>query len=209
MRTDEELRAETSLGEQDAAKLSPRESYGLPADVYRDERQYERVVEVPVNEPVPVEFVPSLWTAVQSGSWAILAAIIVVWLRYGNKITDYLSNQKEIQEQLVELHKDNQKHRQTTEERLTKAELSIERMLMVLTNGRNFGSNYFANSEARAFSEQNQNTGANERSFSQQRLQPNQTKDFSALDNPQANPEDYRLRNQQSVDDQGGSGGRH
>lgn len=105
------------------------------------ERQIDATIEVTPDRPLPVEYIPNVWSTIQSGAYAIILVVVVIWLRYGGKVIDYLDNQKEIQATLLELHKDNQSNKRTTDERLTRLESNIEKMLMYLTQDfRTFGS---------------------------------------------------------------------
>lgn len=90
-------------------------------------------IEVTPDQPIPVQYVPDVWSTIQSGAYAIIIVAVVIWLRYGGKVVDYLDNQKEIQASLLELHRDNQSNKQTTDARLSRLEQSIERMLLYLT----------------------------------------------------------------------------
>lgn len=90
-------------------------------------------ITVPPNSPIPVEFVPSIWTALQSGSWAIILVVVVLWSKYGNKIVDYLDCQKEIQESLLKLHEENTDHKKAMNERMSRVENHIETLLRYLT----------------------------------------------------------------------------
>lgn len=94
----------------------------------------QATVEVTPNTPTST-YQPDVWGTIQSGSYAIVLAVVVVWVRYGSKLVDYLDNLKEIQGTLLELHKDNQVNKQITEARLNLLEQSVERLLMCLAQG--------------------------------------------------------------------------